>query len=199
MKMKEKIMNYFHRYWRSRVFMKSVSVLVAVCFVINVANLPAYAQSGRVEDELLNKRIENHAEKQEAVTNPAVMKPVNEQIGSVVNIEGLDSVSRKELDRKDMAVTEIGAILERSRDGAKERIVGSYDDEKKKINIHTHDSSRNYSKEVRSDYEFRTLQVLDSGAKSPGTGKASWPSPGDSSGALITPSGRIRGADTSRK
>ena len=47
MKMKEKIMNYFHRYWRSRVFMKSVSVLVAVCFVINVANLPAYAQSGR--------------------------------------------------------------------------------------------------------------------------------------------------------
>ena len=60
--------------------MKSVSVLVAACFVINVANLPAYAQSRRVEDELLNKRIENHAEKQEAVTNPAVMKPVNEQI-----------------------------------------------------------------------------------------------------------------------
>ena len=163
--MKEKIMNYFRQYWRSRLFMKSVSVLVAVCFVINVANLPVYAQSGRVEDELLNKRIENHAEKQEAVTNPAVMKPVNEQIGSVVNIEGLDSVSRKELDRKDMAVTEIGAILERSRDGAKERIVGSYDDEKKKISIHTHDSSRNYSKEVKADYEFRALQVLDSGAK----------------------------------
>ncbi|MDR2192677.1 MAG: hypothetical protein LBO62_07365, partial [Endomicrobium sp.] len=44
MKIKEKIMDYFALYWKGNIFMKSVSLAVALCFLVNIANLPVYAQ-----------------------------------------------------------------------------------------------------------------------------------------------------------
>ena len=44
MKLKEKVIGYFQTYWKKNIFTKSVSVLVAACFILNIFNLPAFAE-----------------------------------------------------------------------------------------------------------------------------------------------------------
>ena len=96
MKLKEKIMNYFHQYWGKKIFMKSVSMLVVICFLVNIANLPVFAQI--YDENLLNKEIKV-IENQHAVTNPTAVKPPTEQI-SVKNLTvELEREAYRALDR----------------------------------------------------------------------------------------------------
>ena len=98
------VVEYLNEYWGKKIFMKSVSMLVAACFIVNIANVPVYGQSSQIEEELHNKQIKV-IDKHEAVINPTVVKPVNEQIGlGDIKQELLDAAAVKELDRKDMGL-----------------------------------------------------------------------------------------------
>ncbi|MDR2191255.1 MAG: hypothetical protein LBO62_00030, partial [Endomicrobium sp.] len=158
MKIKEKVLEYFALYWKRNIFMKSVSLAVALCFLVNIANLPVYAAS---DDDLLKKQIK--AADQASVSNTGIAKPVSEQISGAAAIKAdISAAARKELDRKDITITSVGAIVEKSRDGKSERMVGSLD-EKGKVRIHSGDSGKPFDKKTKEEYEFRTQQILNSG------------------------------------
>jgi hypothetical protein len=53
MNLKSKIVGYFETYWKNNVLLKSIAVVVTVCFLINISNLPAFAKDR--DDELLKK------------------------------------------------------------------------------------------------------------------------------------------------
>ncbi|MCL2144780.1 MAG: hypothetical protein FWH43_04735 [Endomicrobia bacterium] len=163
MKIKEKIMDYFRKYRGRKVFTKSVSLAVVICFLINIANVPAFGQFTKSDEELMKKELKIN-NKHEAVINPRMVKPVSEQVGVDVSaVTDLNEGTKRELDRKDMAIISIGVINEKARNG-KEHMVGSLDD-KGEINIYSGDSSRPFDKKTEEDYKFRAQQVIDSGAK----------------------------------
>ncbi|MDR2192446.1 MAG: hypothetical protein LBO62_06180, partial [Endomicrobium sp.] len=155
---KEKILDYLKMCWSKNIHTnKSVSLVITLCFLINIANLPVYAS---FDAEMSKKQIKN-ADKQTAVLSHAALKSVNEQIGAAVNIKAeIDSAARKELDRKDIAITAVGAIIERSRDGKREIMIGSLD-EKGKVNIHSGGGRQTFDKKTKEEYEFRARQALD--------------------------------------
>ena len=43
----EWIKQYYENYTKEHVFRKSVSLLVVICFIVNIANLPAYASEDK--------------------------------------------------------------------------------------------------------------------------------------------------------
>jgi hypothetical protein len=49
MNLKSKIVGYFETYWKNNVLLKSIAVVVTVCFLINISNLPAFAKDKDVE------------------------------------------------------------------------------------------------------------------------------------------------------
>ncbi|MDR0399016.1 MAG: hypothetical protein LBH33_04370, partial [Endomicrobium sp.] len=75
MNLKSKIAEYFKTYWKNNVLLKSIAIVVTVCFLINISNLPAFAKDN--DDELLKKRIK----KQE--TNSGVLYQGDQTYGSV--------------------------------------------------------------------------------------------------------------------
>ncbi len=56
MNFKGKIRGYFEQYWKRNIFSKCVSLIVATCFIFNIANLPAYGQT--LTDEEIRKQKE---------------------------------------------------------------------------------------------------------------------------------------------
>ncbi|MCL2390383.1 MAG: hypothetical protein FWC88_03045, partial [Endomicrobia bacterium] len=121
MGIKRKIAEYFQEYWRNRIFMKSVSVLVAAAFIVNIVNLPVYARD-RAED----KRMRDQRNKQEYVL-------VSEDGGKIsVNYSaaGIEVSSRvseavdtvvKEMDIKDAKT--FANALRAVRDGKEEELL----------------------------------------------------------------------------
>ena len=95
-----------NRYFRTGIFNKFVSVLVTVCFVISIVNLPAFAS---VEDNLNLKKKKDEAQKQESVFN-------TEQSMSIKDMMLLADRKNKRLDK------DSGVIMQRNDKGAEEPI-----------------------------------------------------------------------------
>ena len=70
---------YFKETYSDHVFRKVVSLLVVACFVLNIANLPAYAKS--------DKRAKDNKEKNEQVIESG--KTDTSEIGLVTSDEAM--------------------------------------------------------------------------------------------------------------
>ena len=73
------IREYFKETYSDHVFRKVVSLLVVACFVLNIANLPAYAKS--------DKRAKDNKEKNEQVIESG--KTDTSEIGLVTSEEAM--------------------------------------------------------------------------------------------------------------
>ncbi|MDR1104197.1 MAG: hypothetical protein LBK92_02425, partial [Endomicrobium sp.] len=81
MNLKSKISEYFKTYWKNKLLLKSIAIVVTVCFLINISNLPAFAKDK--DDELLKKRIKTQE------TNSGVLYQGDQTYGSVSYLQFL--------------------------------------------------------------------------------------------------------------
>ncbi|MDR3256928.1 MAG: hypothetical protein LBT18_04725 [Endomicrobium sp.] len=82
MNLKAKISKYFGIYDGKSVFTKSIAILVVVCFILNVVNLPAFASTK--DDELRKKQIKTEQ------TNSGVLYQGDQSYGSVSYMQFLE-------------------------------------------------------------------------------------------------------------
>ncbi len=88
----ESIKEYIRGYFSGGVFMKSVSLMVAACFIINIANLPAIAS-----DSSIYEKQKKQQEMKEEKTSTSVSYVADESRGSVSYMQNLsDNIEIKE-------------------------------------------------------------------------------------------------------
>jgi hypothetical protein len=88
----ESIKEYIRGYFSGGVFMKSVSLMVAACFIINIANLPAIAS-----DSSVYEKQKKQQEMKEEKTSTSVSYVADESRGSVSYMQNLsDNIEIKE-------------------------------------------------------------------------------------------------------
>ena len=125
MKVKEKIMEYFREYWRRGRFVKGVSVVVLVCFLINIIQPAAYGAS---EEDLRNKRHATNNMVSGAVAT-GLGGPVNKQVD--LGSAELPEEIRMEMSKQNIRVNEFGNVIDEAK-GA-DKPIGSIDEEGKVI------------------------------------------------------------------
>ncbi len=125
---------YFKPTYTARVFKKTVSLLVAACFVLSIANLPAYAKS--------DKRAKDNKEKNEQVIESG--KTDTSEIGlvtsedamrtgsgeSVSTMNAIGNMSEEEVDSIIEIDEKAGVIKDKSKGN---KVVAVYNPEKEQV------------------------------------------------------------------
>ncbi|MCL2144512.1 MAG: hypothetical protein FWH43_03345, partial [Endomicrobia bacterium] len=167
MKIKEKILNYLKTYWGESVFMKSVSLFVAACFIINLANLPAYSAPSHEEKERQERT------RQEGMhhghSNQGIGAPVNENIGTAHQNDLLGNELSPEiqmmLNQRDIRINEYNNIILMNRNG-NERIIGTWDPEQRKVIITTFgeaEKNKDAKDSMEQELTHRVIEYFNSG------------------------------------
>ncbi|MDR1474195.1 MAG: hypothetical protein LBS38_00685 [Endomicrobium sp.] len=100
MNLKSKLLDYLDIYWGKNLLLKSISVILTICFLINISNLPAYSKEK--DDELLRKRMKKEE------TNAGVLYQGDQTFGSVSYMQFLANNTK---------VDDNGVIFVRNKDG----------------------------------------------------------------------------------
>ncbi|MDR1523109.1 MAG: hypothetical protein LBS29_04080 [Endomicrobium sp.] len=64
MNLKAKILGYFKEHWKAHLFLKSISILVSACLILNIINLPAFADT---DEELRKKAFDAQRTRQDVM------------------------------------------------------------------------------------------------------------------------------------
>ncbi|MDR1940773.1 MAG: hypothetical protein LBQ47_00390, partial [Endomicrobium sp.] len=120
----EGIRQYFQEYWKRNRFMKTVSMIVLVCFIINILNLPAFSAT-QEDAEKINRTKQNL--EQNVVMTGSGAGAVNQSVSIDVNAAGAAGLSAQdieELSAKNITVNEFGNVMQEGSD----RIIANVDE-----------------------------------------------------------------------
>ena len=156
MKIKEKIMEYFRTYWRRDRFIKCVSLVVLVCFTVNIIQ-PA-AAFGSTEDELRNKNLAVRNMVSGGVAGGA-SGPVNQQVD--LGTSDLSASMRKEMSKRNITVNLFGNVIDKAK-GA-DKPIGSIDDRGKVIVTFDNKGAAENDEGKKNDLQSRVEQFFEAG------------------------------------
>jgi len=172
MKLKQKVLDYFRTCWSGQIFMKSVSLLVAVCFIINLANLPAYSERHRrtQEDREQIEQVKDEGASQAYYNNAAAGSAVNQNVtGSPTDLSVTSNLSpeiQMMLNQVDLMVNDLNNVIAKTRDG-EEFIVGTWDeDQERVITANFGEGStkdKDGKKRTEDEYTYRVREYFEKG------------------------------------